>query len=211
MEGRAALPGNAPPGLDRIALRCLRASPADRYPSASALLDDLRALKGASSDAAVQPAAVAPSLWWWQFHQSVLAILDAATPVLALLVRRSLGVPYGRWIFLTVLALATIAVVLRLNLLFTSRVHAPMLVSHRARLFPWVVAAESLLAVVLLVSALALGTESDTTAAPLLSVGLILVASLAIIEPATTSGAGLRSGGSQQQNSTGRKGGWEEP
>ena len=96
---------------------------------------------------------------------------------------------------------AAIAVVLRLNLLFTSRVHASMLPAHRARLFPWVVAAESLLAVVLLVSAFALGTESDTTAAPLLSVGLILVASLAIIEPATTSGAGLRAGGAQQQNS----------
>ena len=91
------------------------------------------------------------------------------------------------------LALATIAVVLRLNLLFTSRVHLPMLVPHRARLFPWVVAAEGLLALALLGSALALGNDSDATAAPLLSIGLILVASLAIIEPATTSGAGLRS------------------
>jgi hypothetical protein len=71
-------------------------------------------------------------------------------------------------------------------------------VSHRARLFPWVVAAEGLLAVVLLLSALALGTESDATAAPLLSVGLILVASLAIIEPATTAGAGLRAEGEQK-------------
>jgi hypothetical protein len=197
MEGRAALPGNGPPGLDRIVLRCLRASPSDRYPSASALLEDLRALQSSSGDAAPQPVTIAaPSLWWWQFHQTVLAILDAATPVLALLVRRSL--PYGRSIFLTVLALATIGVVLRLNLLFTSRVHASMLVSHRARLFPWVVAAEGLLAVVLLVSALALGTESDATAAPLLSVGLILVASLAIIEPATTAGAGLRAEGEQK-------------
>ena len=202
MEGRAALPGNAPPGLDRIVLKCLRASPSDRYPSATSLLADLRALQGSASDAGVQPVTTAPpSLWWWQFHQATLAVLDAATPVLALLVRQSLGAPYGRWIFLAVLALATIAVVLRLNLLFTSRVHASMLPAHRARLFPWVVAAESLLAVVLLVSAFALGTESDTTAAPLLSVGLILVASLAIIEPATTSGAGLRSGGAQQQNS----------
>ena len=197
MEGRAALPGNAPPGLDSVVLKCLRASPSDRYPSATNLLADLRALQGAPSDVTVQPVTTAPpSLWWWQFHQATLAVLDAATPVLALLVRQSLGAPYGRWIFLTVLALATIAVVLRLNLLFTSRVHASMLSAHRARLFPWVVAAESLLAVVLLVSAFALGTESDTTAAPLLSVGLILVASLAIIEPATTSGAGLRSGSS---------------
>jgi hypothetical protein len=202
MEGRTALPGNAPPGLDRITLRCLRASPSDRYPSASALLGDLRALQGAPSDAAVQPAGATASLWWWQFHQATLAVLDAATPVLALLVRQSLRAPYGRSVFLAVLALATIAVMLRLNLLFTSRVHAPMLASHRARLFPWVVAAEGLLAVVLLVSALALGTDADTSAAPLLSVGLILIASLALIEPATTSGAGLRSERSGTHNSS---------
>ena len=112
----------------RSSLKCLRASPSDRYPSATSLLADLRALQGSPSDASVQPVTTAPpSLWWWQFHQATLAVLDAATPVLALLVRQSLGAPYGRWIFLAVLALATIAVVLRLNLLFTSRVHASML------------------------------------------------------------------------------------
>ena len=74
----------------------------------------------------------APALWWWQFHQTSLAIVDAATPVLALLIRRSMGPPYGRWIFLGVLAVATIAVTLRLNLLFTSRVHASQLAAHRA-------------------------------------------------------------------------------
>jgi eukaryotic-like serine/threonine-protein kinase len=59
MEGRAALPGNGPPGLDRIVLRCLRASPSDRYPSASALLEDLRALQSSSGDAAAQPVTIA--------------------------------------------------------------------------------------------------------------------------------------------------------
>jgi hypothetical protein len=208
IEGRTALPGNAPPGLDRIVLRCLRASPAERYQSSSALLADLRALQGTPSDVALQPSVAAPTLWWWQFHQAMLAVVDAATPVLAILARQSLRPPYGRWVFLSVLALATIAVMLRLNLLFTSRVHGSMLASHRARLFPWVVAAEGLLALVLLVSALALGTDADTTAAPLLSVGLILVASLALIEPATTAGAGLRSGGSGTHNSSqgGREG-----
>jgi len=130
-------------------------------------------------------------LWWWQFHQTSLAIVDAATPVLALLIRRAMGPPYGRWIFLGVLAVATIAVTLRLNLLFTSRVHSSQLAAHRGRLFPWIAAAEVMLAGVLLGSALHLGADADITAAPLLSVALVLVASLAIIEPATTRGAGL--------------------
>jgi hypothetical protein len=153
-------------------------------------VEGLRALPGSGVSRAVDTASSGP-LWWWQFHQITLAILDAATPVLAFLVRQSLRPPYGRWMFLAVLALSTIAVTLRLNLLFTSRVHGPMLASHRRRLFPWIAAAEGLLAAILLTSALVLGTNEETTAAPLLSIGLILAASLAIIEPATTAGAGL--------------------
>ncbi|MEO7274860.1 MAG: serine/threonine-protein kinase, partial [Vicinamibacterales bacterium] len=192
MEGRATLPGQALTGLEPIVLRCLRAAPGDRYESAAVLLDALRPLTPSAGHAAiVAPTPAAPALWWWQFHQTSLAIVDAATPILALLIRRSMGPPYGRWIFLGVLALATIAVTLRLNLLFTSRVHASQLAVHRWRLFPWIAIAEGMLAAVLLGSALHLGADSDVTAAPLLTVALVLLASLAIIEPATTSGAGL--------------------
>jgi serine/threonine protein kinase len=203
MEGRDPLPGHAPAGLDGVTLRCLRASPSDRYPSASALLDDLRPLKtsaGHTGPAAPPPPSAA--LWWWQFHQSTLAVVDATTPVLALLARQSVRPPYGRSIFLAVLALATIAVTLRLNLLFTSRVHLPMLHGHRVRLFPWIAVAEGLIAALLLLSALTLGPEADTAAAPLLSVALVLLASLAIIEPATTAGAGLGARGSDRSSSS---------
>ena len=197
MEGRDVLPGRARPGLDRVTLNCLRSSPEDRYPTASALLEDLRRLRTSSGSAAAPatPLVPAATLWWWQFHQTILAVVDAITPILALLARNSVRPPYGRWIFLGVLALATIAVTLRLHLLFTSRVHAAMLAAHRTRLFPWIAAAEALLAGLLLLSALTLGSDADTAAAPLLSVALILLASLAIIEPTTTSGAGLRPAG----------------
>ena len=49
MEGRpSGLSRPLPlPGLDRIVRRCLRAAPADRYPSSAALLADLRALASA--------------------------------------------------------------------------------------------------------------------------------------------------------------------
>jgi hypothetical protein len=200
MEARAtdlskrgvALPGTALPGLTQVVLRCLRAAPGDRHQTATALMADLRALEGTPPGVAIASMAGPRSgLWWWQFHQASLAIVDAATPILALLVRHAVRAPYGRLIFLAVLALATLAVTLRLNLLFTSRVHVAMLASHRARLFSWIAAAEGLLSAILLGSALMLGTDADVRAAPLLSVALVLIASLAIIEPATTSGAGL--------------------
>jgi hypothetical protein len=83
---------------------------------------------------------------------------------------------------------------LRLNLVFTSRVHPAMLGDQRRRLFPWIAAAELLISALLLLAAFTLGTSADTIAAPLLSLALALVASLIVIEPATTTGAGLGRG-----------------
>ena len=192
IEGRAPLPGRAMAGLERVTLKCIQAAPSARYPSSAALLEDLRTLAISGSVAA--PPAPA-SLWWWQFHQATIAVVDAATPVLAFLARQSLRAPAGRAIFLAVLALATVAVMLRLNLLFTSRVHPATLSQHRRRLFSWIAVAEILIAALLLLSAFTLGTSADIAAAPLLSLALILVASLVIIEPATTAGAGLGQAG----------------
>ena len=195
MEGRAtALSRPLPyPGLDRIARRCMRGSPADRYATATALIEDLRSVQSSPAAGEIAAASDPPprALWWWQFHQASMAVLDAATPVLALLVRQSIRPPHGRWIFFAILALATIAVTLRLNLLFTARVHPATLIAHRARLFAAIAGSESMLAALLFGSALMLTGTSDATAAPLLSLALVLVASLAIIEPATTAGAGL--------------------
>ena len=88
MEGRpATLSRQLPiPALDPIIRRCLRVSPADRYASADELLDDLR-----SADDAVRHAArhrrrrstMGAGLWWWQFHQGTMTVVDAVTPILA--------------------------------------------------------------------------------------------------------------------------------
>ncbi|HSC25793.1 MAG TPA: serine/threonine-protein kinase [Vicinamibacterales bacterium] len=183
-------------GLDRIVRRCMSRLPEDRYESAAALLEDLRRLQGSGVDIVAPPPP--RRLWWWQFHQAVMAAVGASTPVLAWIARQWLGRPSGSLVFFAVLALATAAVTLRLNLLFTSRVNLEMLVPHRARLFPWIVGSEGALALVLLGTAAALvarGTGSETAleamAATLVSLAIVMAASLAIIEPATTRGAGL--------------------
>ena len=182
------------PGLARIVRRCVHASPEERYPSMQALLSDLEDLKrefDRGSD--VWSEERDPRLWWWQFHQGTVASVVALTPVLSWMVRQWVG-RFGALAFFVVLALATTAVTLRLNMLFTSRVHPSLLAAHRARLFPWIAAAEAGIAVVLLASAAAIAGSHEATAGLLVGIAIITIASVAIIEPATTRGAGLKNG-----------------
>ena len=193
MEGRSAGISRAlpVPGLDRIARRCMRASPGERYPSGSALLDDLRALAGAATTEAAAPQGV--RLWWWQFHQLAIAVLNGVMPAVVWGIRRTgwIEPPYGSVLFLVTLMLATVSVTLRLNLWFTSRVHPDELIDHRARLFPAIVVADTLIAVALLAVAAFIAVAHDTPAALLVSVAAAALASLALIEPATTKAARL--------------------
>ena len=179
------------PGLDAVVRRCLRRLPKDRYDTADTLLHDLRKLQ--THDAAVHVVALpAPQdLWWWQFHQRAMAVLVSATPVLSWLVREWVGRPAGTWAFLLVLAMATVSVTLRLNLSLTLRIHPSTLAPHRQRLFPSIAIAEALLAVTIVGSAAVIAGQHEATAALLISLAIVIAASLAVIEPATTRNAGL--------------------
>jgi serine/threonine protein kinase len=180
------------PRLDPIIRRCLRVSPDERYPSADELLADLRALSSSESPIVPrQSGGNAAGLWWWQFHQTIMTVVDVATPILAWTARPQPGQPLRTQLFLAVLALATGAVTLRLNLLFTARVHPAMLAAHRARLFRWIASAETGIAALLLGSATIIAETRPLTAAILVSLAIVMLASLAVIEPATAGGADL--------------------
>jgi hypothetical protein len=84
--------------------------------------------------------------------------------------------------------LATVSVTLRLNLLFTARVHAANLAAHRARVYPAIVAADGLLAVTLLTAAALVAGVQDELGAVLLIMAVVMLVSLALVEPATTRG-----------------------
>jgi eukaryotic-like serine/threonine-protein kinase len=209
LEGRGGVLSRALPipGLDRIARRCMRAARADRYPSASLLLTDLRDVAdriarppGTASrdsgadrfrDSGGRAAETANALWWWQFHQRAIAILNLTMPILGWWIRKVAGRPHGSWIFFATLALATLSVTLRLNLSFVSRVQGELLVEQRRRLFPAILTSDVLLAVVLLAAAAIVAGTNDVLAAICLAVALVSLTSLALIEPATTRAAGL--------------------
>lgn len=177
------------PGLDRIARRCMRRTPAERYPSVQALTVDLRALEGSRVASAIP--ARHDSFWWWQGHQIIVSLLNASAPACLWAVRHWVGRPYGSRLFLASLTVATISVALRLNLFFASRVHPETLMEHRARVFPAIAVLDTLVAGSLLVAAAIMAGDHDAIAAILVALAAAMLASLSLIEPATTAAAGL--------------------
>ncbi len=191
-------PGTLPrqlsnPALDAIVRRCMRVLPAERYASADELLADLRKLATPSGphSRSRSPRPIERAVWWWRFHQGIMTSVDVITPVLAWFARPAPGQPFRTQLFLAVLALATAAVTLRLNLLFTARVHPAMLPAHWSKLSRWIAGAEAGIAVLLLGSAAMIAEARPVLAAVLVSLAIVMIASLAVIEPSTARGAGV--------------------
>lgn len=173
-----------PAGLDAIIRQCLRADPSARYQSGTELAAELRAL-GHAPRRATPLAAPLQAAWWWQFHQVAVAVLTIfATATVG--IRRGWIGPYGSWIFLAVLVLATITTTLRLHMWFVSQVHPATLGVLRGRVLRWVVVCEAVLLAFVLGIGLAIAGPHDGTAAQLVVVALLLLLSLIVIEPATT-------------------------
>ena len=194
LDGKTVTPSGALPisGLEPILRRSLRRDAAERYRSAEFILPELQALRTTGTSPVLEraPASSRSPLWWWQFHQGIVAIVIAAMPVAVWFVRefhRTAGIR----LFLAVLALSTVAVTIRLNLLFTSRVNFSHLAAHRGRLYRPLAIVEVLLGALLLVGAAFVAGENDALASVLVTLAVATVASLGVIEPATTAAAGV--------------------
>jgi hypothetical protein len=178
------------PGLESVLRRCLRRNPSDRFASAAELVSELERIQAGMLDAPA-PANGGDerrSLWWWQFHQGLMAGVIAAMPVASWFVKQS-NPGVGSYLFLAVLALSTISVTIRLNLLFTSRVHREQLLKQRARVYKGLAAVEAVLGLLLLGGAAAVAGPHDALAAVLVTLAVATLASLGIIEPATADAA----------------------
>ena len=189
MEGRPVSGSGSwsSPLIEQIVRRCMRASPDERYASGAELVAALRTAISGPMPAAPPPSS---SLWWWQFHQAAMAVVLAAMPAIAWFLRPAIGAPAGSRIFFAALILATVSITLRMNLLFTSRVHPGNLAHQRSVVFPWVPLTDAALAVLLLVTALMLDNQ-DALAGLTIALSTVVLASVALIEPATTRAAGL--------------------
>ena len=172
------------PEIEPLVRRCLNAIPDQRYRSGAEIAAALRSMErdGGTSER--------DGAWWWRFHQAAMAIVLAAMPAVAWGIRGSAGIrPYGSWLFFSALALATVSVTLRLNLLFLARVQPDMLPHHRARVFPAVPALDTALALLMILAAVQLAGDRDEIAGLIIGLGVVIIASVFLIEPATTRAA----------------------
>jgi serine/threonine protein kinase len=187
MDGQSILRSGtwSAPDVQQIARRCMQASPDERFASGAELAAALRA-----SEAGLPVAPTHTSLWWWQFHQVAVALALAAMPAVAWTIRPWIGAPNGSRLFFAALILATVSITARMNLVFTSRVHPSNLPSQRTAIYSWVVAVDAVLALLMIVAALVL-QDQDAVAGLVISLGTVILLSLAFIEPATTRAAGL--------------------
>ena len=178
------------PEIEPLVRRSLNAIPDQRYRSGAEVAAALREIQGGG-----RPSSSADATWWWRFHQAATAVVLSVMPAMAWGIRGSTGIrPYGSWLFFTALALATVSVTLRLNLLFIGRVQPRMLPHHRARVFPAVPILDTALALLMIGAALRLAGERDEIAGFIIGLGVVTIASVFLIEPATTRAANITTG-----------------
>jgi serine/threonine protein kinase len=189
----------SPSGMGRIITKCLSKEPADRYPSARELGEDLealllqeRALRTRSETStprttvpeAQKPARTTP-LWWWQFHQVVVGLGYYLMLFPIWKVRAWTGEAWGTPLFFLSILAVGIAANLRLHLCFTSKFYPSQLTMQRKRVAPWIRIADLAFVVLLLAAAAAIFKSHAFWAALHLGVAIGSLVSVLAIEPAT--------------------------
>jgi serine/threonine protein kinase len=177
-------------GLDVVVRTCLRKAPAGRFASAHALAARLEAVQAgrATDTLALAPPSLAP-IRWWQVHQAVTCVIDAALMAPLWLARGWIGGRLGLSLFLVALSAVVTAVALRLHLWFTATSLPDEWPEQYARSRPWLRAAEATLVAALLAASLAVADTHAVGTIVMVGASIGLLIGFALIEPATTRAA----------------------
>ena len=213
LETEPSGPGPArpecPEPLVRVITACLAKSPRDRYPTTTALVTALEAVRDAVEDVAVDsgaaadpPASTRPESagaerhdatanlrWWWQFHQVAVSVVYALMLYPVWRAREWLPTPWGLVTFMAAVAVVGAVVNLRLHLWFTARVYPDQLAAQRRAAALWKRLLDTAFGVLLLSIAATIAPTHPRWAAFFIVMAISSALSARVMEPATTRAA----------------------
>jgi hypothetical protein len=169
-------------GMAQVIARCLSKSPADRYASASEIVDAL----SRGHDA---PPALSPHATWWRAHQLAICGLYVAGAALSWQIKDWVETPVTVGVFLALGAAATIGCVLRGHVVFTERVNRRHLAVERRRTARATRTLDLLVAALLFADGILIAPVGALFAVFALSLGLGIALASIVLEPATTAAA----------------------
>jgi serine/threonine protein kinase len=155
----------------------------DRFASMSAVL---AALSGVDAPTLRRTETVRTP--WWERHQLIVALCYWGMVWPAWHVHRWTG-PYGVLLFFATLGVVIVGANIRLHLWFTSRTYPSELIEQRANVALWVRAADTLFAVMMIATGLAIAGDHTGWGALFISFGIGAAVAFTIIEPATARAA----------------------
>ena len=181
--------------LTTIINRCLQPDPSAR-PNARELVNALGSVPLAQQHSSAEAGrGLAPTRWWWEFHQGVAALIYWLMVIPTWYARGHIGGTVGRAFFITTLAAVIVAANLRLHLWFTSRFYESELTSVHDRSGRWIRVADWVFAATLIAGGLLISDERSPLTIVLPSVAVGAVVAFMLIEPVTA-----RAAFSQSQN-----------
>jgi hypothetical protein len=174
-----------PPSFVAILNRCLRKEPADRFASASELVDAL--------DRAADSPAPAPLASWWRTHQLIVIALYLLACGLTWQVKEwQPGITTA--LFIATCIASTVGGMFRGHLLFLEKVNGRGLETERHRARPVTLVFDLAVALALVADGALLSSERPVPAALTLGLGVGVALTRLVVEPATTAATFAQSG-----------------
>jgi serine/threonine protein kinase len=165
-----------------VIARCLKKSPADRFASASEIVDALT-----RRDDAPPPPSLHAS--WWRAHQLVVCALYGAGAVLSWQIKDWYETPMTVAVFLALGAASTIGCVLRGHVVFTERMNRKHLETERRRTARATRLLDMIVAALLFADGMLIAPVQALPGVFALSLGLGIALAAIVLEPATTAAA----------------------
>jgi tRNA A-37 threonylcarbamoyl transferase component Bud32 len=169
-------------GMAEVIARCLKKSPADRFPSAAEIADALT-----RQHDAIPPPTQAAS--WWRAHQLVVCLLYAAGAMLSWQIKAWHETPFTVAGFVALGAASAIGCVLRGHVVFTERVNRRHLATERRRTARATRLLDLIVALLLLADGILIAPVQALPGVFALSLGLGIALANIVLEPATTMAA----------------------